>query len=74
LANLRIIMAIGAGNDVSNEGETKRLDPRYHAAMRRALKQAWELDGVDKSDRLIRNQAFLNRRPRPQLDRTVNAA
>jgi len=67
-------MAIGAGNDVSNEGETNRLDPRHHAAMRCALKQAWELDDVDKADRLIRNQAFLDRRPRPQLDRTVNAA
>ena len=36
---------------------TDRLDPKHHAAVRRALKQAWELDDADKAERLMRNLA-----------------
>ena len=31
---------------------TDRLDPKHHAAVRRALKQAWELDDADKAEAL----------------------
>ena len=30
---------------------------KHHAAVRRALKQAWELDDADKAERLMRNLA-----------------
>lgn len=36
---------------------TDRLDPKLHAAVRRALRQAWELDDADKAERLLRNLA-----------------
>ena len=36
---------------------TERLDPKLHAAVRRALRQAWELDDADKAERLLRNLA-----------------
>ncbi len=36
---------------------TSRLDPKLHAAVRRALRQAWELDDADKAERLLRNLA-----------------
>ena len=36
---------------------TDRLPPKHHAAVRRALKQAWELNDADKAERLIRNPA-----------------
>jgi len=36
---------------------TERLDPKRHAAVRRALRQAWETDDADKAERLLRNLA-----------------
>ena len=36
---------------------TERLDPKLHAAVRRALRQAWELDDADKAERLLRKLA-----------------
>lgn len=36
---------------------TERLDPKLHAAVRRALRQAWEMDDADKAERLLRNLA-----------------
>ena len=36
---------------------TDRLPPKHHAAVRRALKQAWELNDADKVERLIRKLA-----------------
>lgn len=36
---------------------TDRLNPKLHAAVRRALKQAWELDDADKAERLLLNLA-----------------
>ena len=36
---------------------TERVDPKLHAAVRRALRQAWELEDADKAERLLRNLA-----------------
>lgn len=36
---------------------TERLDPKLHAAVRRTLRQAWEIDDADKAERLLRNLA-----------------
>jgi len=36
---------------------TERLPKPLHAAVRRALRQAWELDDADKAERLLRNLA-----------------
>jgi putative transposase len=36
---------------------TERLDPKLHAAVRRALRQAWEMDEAEKAERLLRNLA-----------------
>jgi transposase-like protein len=36
---------------------TDRIDPKLHAAVRRALRQAWELDDAEKAERLLRNLA-----------------
>ncbi len=36
---------------------TERLDPKIHAAVRRALRQAWKLNDADKAERLLRNLA-----------------
>ena len=36
---------------------TERLDPKLHAAVRRALRQAWEMDDADKAEHLLRNLA-----------------
>jgi putative transposase len=35
----------------------ERLPKQLHASMRRALRQAWELDDADKAERLLRNLA-----------------
>src|SRR5437660_8226605 len=34
-----------------------RLSPALHASVRRALRQAWELDDAEKAEKLIRNLA-----------------
>ena len=36
---------------------TDRIDPKLHAAVRRSLRQAWELDDAEKAERLLRNLA-----------------
>ena len=36
---------------------TDRIDPKLHAAVRRALRQAWEIDDAEKAERLLRNLA-----------------
>src|SRR5262249_57334376 len=43
---------------------TERLPKPLHASVRRALRQAWELDDADKAERLLRNL-----RPRPIHER-----
>ena len=35
----------------------ERLPKPLHASVRKALRQAWELDDADKAERLIRNLA-----------------
>ena len=44
----------------------ERLPKPLHASVRRALRQAWELDDADKAERLLRNLAGSTRR-RPAL-------
>jgi len=36
---------------------TDRIDPKLHAAVRRTLRQAWEIDDASKAERLLRNLA-----------------
>jgi len=36
---------------------TDRLDPKLHAAVRRAMRQAWEMDDAVKAERLLRHLA-----------------
>ena len=36
---------------------TDRIDPKLHAAVRRTLRQAWEIDDATKAERLLRNLA-----------------
>ncbi|WP_136656239.1 IS256 family transposase, partial [Nitratireductor sp. XY-223] len=36
---------------------TDRIDPKHRVAVRRALRQAWELDDAEKAERLLRNLA-----------------
>jgi len=36
---------------------TDRIDPKLHAAVRRTLRQAWELDDAENAERLLRNLA-----------------
>jgi transposase-like protein len=35
----------------------ERIDPKHHAAVCHALKQAWKLGDADKAERLLRNLA-----------------
>ena len=50
---------------------TDRLPPRHHAAVRRALKQAWELNDADKAERLIRNLARRFEQEAPDVSRSI---
>ncbi|MCP4545520.1 MAG: IS256 family transposase [bacterium] len=50
---------------------TDRLDPKHHAAVRGALKQAWGLDDADKAERLIRNLARRFEQEAPDLSRSI---
>jgi hypothetical protein len=43
----------------------ERLPKPLHASLRRALRQAWELDDADKAERLLRNLARRQPSPRP---------
>src|SRR5690606_22788328 len=36
---------------------TDRIDPKLHGAVRRTLRQAWEIDDAAKAERLLRNLA-----------------
>ena len=36
---------------------TERIDPKLHAAVRRVLRQAWEMDDAAKAERVLRNLA-----------------
>jgi transposase-like protein len=36
---------------------TDRIDPKLHAAVRRTLRQAWEMDDAEKAEHLLRNLA-----------------
>jgi transposase-like protein len=36
---------------------TERIDPKLHAAVRRVLRQAWEMDDAEKAERVLRNLA-----------------
>jgi len=50
---------------------TDRLAPKHHAAVRRALKQAWELNDADKAERLIRNLARRYEQEAPDVSRSI---
>ncbi|MCP5085178.1 MAG: IS256 family transposase [Alphaproteobacteria bacterium] len=50
---------------------TDRLDPKHHASVRRALKQAWELDDADKAERLMRNLARRFELEAPDVSRSI---
>jgi hypothetical protein len=46
----------------------ERLSPPLHASVRRALRQAWELDNAAKAEKLIRNLAHRLERDAPGVD------
>ena len=50
---------------------TDRLDPKLHASVRHALKQAWSLDDADKAERLLRNLARRLELEAPGVSRTI---
>ena len=50
---------------------TDRLAPKHHAAVRRALKQAWEMDDAEKAERLIRNLARRFEQEAPDVSRSI---
>ncbi len=50
---------------------TDRLAPKHHAAVRRALKQAWEMDDAEQSERLIRNLARRFEKEAPDASRSI---
>ena len=49
----------------------ERIDPKHHAAVRHALKQAWKLDDADKAERLLRNLARRFELEAPGSSRTI---
>ncbi len=50
---------------------TERLPPELHAGVRRALRQAWELDDAVKAERLIRNLAQRLERQAPGVSQSI---
>ena len=50
---------------------TDRIDPKLHASVRHALKQAWKLDGADKAERLLRNLARRLELEAPGVSRAI---
>lgn len=50
---------------------TERLPKTLHAAVRRTLRQAWELDDADKAERLIRNLAHQLERDAPGVSASI---
>lgn len=49
----------------------ERIDPKHHAAVRHALRQAWKLDDADKAERLLRNLARRLELEAPGISRTI---
>jgi transposase-like protein len=49
----------------------ERLSPALHASVRRALRQAWELDDVDKAEKLLRNLAQRLERDAPGVSKSI---
>lgn len=49
----------------------ERLSPALHASVRRALRQAWELDDADKAEKLIRNLAQRLERDAPGVSKSI---
>jgi transposase-like protein len=49
----------------------ERLSPALHASVRRALRQAWELDDADKAEKLIRNLAQRLERDAPGVSKSL---
>ena len=50
---------------------TYRLAPKYHATVRRTLKQAWEMDDAEKAERIIRNLARSFEKKAPDVSRSI---
>src|SRR5450756_1765863 len=50
---------------------TERLSPALHASVRRALRQAWELDDAAKAEKLIRNLAQRLERDAPGVSKSI---
>ena len=50
---------------------TDRIDPKLHAWVRHALKQAWKLDDADKAERLPRNLARRFGQEAPDVSRSI---
>ena len=49
----------------------ERLSPGLHASVRRALRQAWELDDADKAEKLLRNLAQRLERDAPGVSKSI---
>lgn len=50
---------------------TERLPKSLHASVRRALRQAWELDDADKAEKLVRNLARRLEREAPGVSASI---
>lgn len=50
---------------------TDRIDPKLHAAVRRALRQAWEMEDAEKAERLLRNLARRLELEAPGVSRSI---
>ncbi len=50
---------------------TDRLAVKHHAAVRRTLRQAWELDDADKAERLMRSLAQRFEQEAPDVSRSI---
>ena len=50
---------------------TERLAKPLHASVRKALRQAWELDDADKAEKLIRNLARRLEREAPGVSGSI---
>ena len=49
----------------------ERLSPALHASVRRALRQAWELDDAEKAEKLIRNLARRLEHEAPGVSKSI---
>ncbi len=50
---------------------TDRLAAKHHAAVRRTLRQAWELDDADRAERLMRSLAQRFEQEVPDVSRSI---